>query len=124
MGDDPISRLKDAELKAFLDAMYPNGVDGADVMHEIAPEGWEQSPLVGRMAALGARRRRASPGDTGRVSGDLELITPPAEPTLASVQADWEAQPIKPLEELAELVGLCLWDVFSDNHEVLDVDGR
>ena len=27
-------------------------------------------------------------------------------------------------EELTELVGLCLWDVFSDNHDVITADGR
>jgi len=27
-------------------------------------------------------------------------------------------------EEVTELVGLCLWDVFSDNHDVIAADGR
>ena len=27
-------------------------------------------------------------------------------------------------EEVTELVGMCLWDTFSDNHEVIMADGR
>jgi hypothetical protein len=30
----------------------------------------------------------------------------------------------KAIEEAAELLGLCLWDVFSDNHKVIAADGR
>ena len=28
------------------------------------------------------------------------------------------------IDEPAELLGLCLWDVFSDNHQVIAADGR
>ncbi len=27
-------------------------------------------------------------------------------------------------EELTELIGQCLWDIFSNNHEVIATDGR
>jgi hypothetical protein len=32
--------------------------------------------------------------------------------------------PVLSVEELADLVGRCLWDIFSDNHEVTTADGR
>lgn len=31
---------------------------------------------------------------------------------------------MKPDEEVTDLVGMCLWDIFSDNHEVITADGR
>jgi hypothetical protein len=31
---------------------------------------------------------------------------------------------IESQEEVTEFVGLCLWDVFSDNHDVIAADGR
>ena len=37
---------------------------------------------------------------------------------------DYQPQPVRQDEELTELAGQCLWDVFSDNHEVIAADGR
>lgn len=39
-------RLAESELRTFLDGLFPHGVTGHDVLAEIAPEGWERSPLV------------------------------------------------------------------------------
>ena len=46
------------------------------------------------------------------------------EPTLEEVRKDYEPSPVQQDDEITELVGLCLWDIFSDNHEVIAVDGR
>ena len=75
MDDEVNDTLTDAELRAFLDAMFPNGLAGPDVMAELAQHGWEQS-----------------------------MLAPSASQTS---------------DELTELVGLCLWDIFSDNHALL-----
>lgn len=37
--------LTDAELHALFDRL-PHGFAGADVLAEVAPDGWEQSPLL------------------------------------------------------------------------------
>lgn len=37
---------------------------------------------------------------------------------------EYQPEPVKSDEEVTELVGLCLWDVFSDNHDVIAADGR
>src|SRR4029453_12193252 len=36
----------------------------------------------------------------------------------------YRTTPIEPEREVRDLVGMCLWDVFSDNHEVIDAAGR
>jgi hypothetical protein len=40
------------------------------------------------------------------------------------VRRDHQPTPVNVDEEVTELVGLCLWDVFSDNHEVIAADRR
>jgi len=127
-------RLTDAELKEFFDGLFPHGFAGADVLEEIAPEGWEKSPLLACFhpsvetvfeervqmhrnieELIGIRREREP--------DNLELARKP-EPTLEEVRADWQDEPVNVREEVTELVALCLWDVFSNNHDVIAADGR
>ncbi len=126
-------RLTTRELHSLFDELFPHGFAGADVLAEIAPEGWEQSPLLAcfhpsveqlfkervalhrnleELRRLGLRRR-------GETAGDSR-----PEPTLEDVRREYEASPIEEEEEVTELVGLCLWDVFSDNHDVIAANGR
>lgn len=39
-------RLTDPELHALFDRMFPRGFAGADVLADIAPDGWTRSPLL------------------------------------------------------------------------------
>lgn len=43
---------------------------------------------------------------------------------MEDIRREYEPEPARAHEELSELVGLCLWDVFSDNHDVITADGR
>lgn len=135
MDDDLKGRLTDAELHVFFDRLFPHGFAGADVLADVAVDGWEQSPLLAcfhpsveqvfdesvqlhrNLEALrNARPRRDSGGETDE--------TPSSEPTLEEVRCGYQPDPVKPQEELTELIGLCLWDVFSDNHDVIAADGH
>ena len=49
---------------------------------------------------------------------------PSPEPTLEEITAEHVESPVDPVLECHELIGRCLWDVFSDNHEVSASDGR
>lgn len=124
---DDRQTLGEDELRAEFDALFPVGWAGPDVLAELAPGGWAGSPLAAvfhpspaqvyqesvrahrNLAALG-RRPDAPP--------------PPPEPTLAEITAAHQDEPVEPERECRELVGRCLWDIFSDNHEVLSADGR
>src|SRR5207237_1759447 len=48
----------------------------------------------------------------------------PPEPTLEQFAQAHFDRPAEPEAEVRELVGQCLWDVFSDSHEVVASDGR
>jgi hypothetical protein len=125
--------MSEAEVHALFDRLFPLGFAGQDVLDEIAPEGWERSPLLAcfhpsierifeerllirrNLEDLRRMRRR-------RTGATVAESSP--EPTLEDVRKDYEASPVHQDDEVTELVGLCLWDIFSDNHEVIAVDGR
>ena len=132
--DSQSERLTEAELHALFDRLFPQGFAGADVHAEIAPDGWERSPLLAcfhpsaerlfdesvqihrniESLRMLAERRQVAPLDIASLQ----------EPTLEDVRREYEPGPVRADEELTELVGLCLWDVFSDNHDVNTDDGR
>lgn len=135
MDDSPNPRLTDAELQALFARLFPHGFGGADVLAETAPEGWEQSPLLAcfhlsvervfeeqtqmHRNIEGLRRVRRS-GDNTVEAHEASL----PEPTLEDVRREYQPQPVQRDEELIELVGQCLWDVFSANHDVIASGGR
>jgi hypothetical protein len=62
---------------------------------------------------------------------DLEEIRLPGDPpepppTLEEAEKNSLAYPklVRPSKECEELVGRCLWDIFSDNHDVTRPDGK
>jgi hypothetical protein len=134
MDDWQTTRLTDAELKEFFDRLFPQGFAGADVVQELAPGGWENSPLLAcfhpsleqvfeerlqwhrNTEEMRRLRHKRGPEYSKNESSP--------EPTREEVRADWKEQPINVSEEVTELVALCLWDVFADNHEVIAADGR
>src|SRR5262245_46726117 len=46
MHDHEAVRLTARELYALFDQLFPHGLAGSDVLAEIAPEGFERSPLL------------------------------------------------------------------------------
>lgn len=127
MDDSDGSRFSDDELRAEFAALFPRGWDGPDVLAELAPEGWAASPLAAafhpsaeQMYEEAVRVHR----NLARLGRRPDAPPPPPEPTREEITAGHSPTPIEPERECRELVGLCLWDVFSDNHEVVAADGR
>lgn len=135
-----MNELSQDECRAFLRAMFPHGLRDPQVLAELCPEGWGNSDLFAafhppletsyreylqlqenmRSLDRGTRRREGTPPP------------PDEEPDLSfddfkrKYGTDWaeRGREVDPVEEPAELLGLCLWDVFSDNHSVIAADGR
>ena len=123
-----------AELKKCFDQLFPHGFAGADVVREIAPEQWENSPLLAcfhpgpqqvlkervlmheSMQELPDTRQKPDATETG--------LPPQPTPTIEEVLTEWKEQPINVTEEVTQLVGLCLGDVFSHNHKVIAAGSR
>lgn len=47
---------------------------------------------------------------------------PAAQTYVEDVRREYEPSPVDEEEEVTELLGLCLWDTFSDNHDVIAAD--
>ena len=149
---EPEQRLDDREAYAFLARLFPGGLFDAGLMAELCPEGWRASPLFAcfhpslersyeeylashenlKELTAGIEKRRDP--HVGKRNEDEDENEDEDDPPLdgETYAAEWrerdaERQPQgaeDELEEFAELVGMCLWDIFSDNHDVLDSDGR
>jgi hypothetical protein len=134
MDDLHDKRLTDEELKEFFDRLFPHGFAGADVIQEIAPRGWEKSSLFvcfhpsphqvlkerqKQHRQLKEFRRKFPPG-----ASSLPNRAAQPEPTMDEVLADWKHTVVNVTEEVTDLVAMCLWDVFADNHKIIAADGR
>ena len=116
------------ELKAEFAALFPHGFAGPDVLAELAPDGWTKSPLsavchpsVEQVYEEQVRVHRNMANFPGRKPDAPPM---PPEPTFEEVQSEYGESPVEPQRECQELVGLCLWDIFSDNHDVISDDDR
>lgn len=123
---DPI-RLNDAECDEVFDRLFPEGFAGPDILREIAPEGWAKAPLV-RVFHPTLEQVFAELTDFHR---NLESLRRPGQaleepPTLEDARRSSLSmeRPVCAENECGELVGMCLWDIFSANHDVLAPDGR
>jgi hypothetical protein len=117
----------EAELEAEFDRLFPDGFAGPDVLQELAPNGWENSPLLAAfhpsLAQIYEEARRFH-RNLGNLRRPDDKRPEPPEPTLDGIAGDFRERPIEAEQEARELVGQCLWDVFSDSHEVVGADGR
>lgn len=125
------------ESTALLRDLFPNGLGGADVQTLLCPEGWRDSPLRFAFHPTPERqfeealhwhenllrmRQWARKGNSESVRSQPD--PPPDRATfLAEARSRPDAQQESDEHELARLVGLCLWDVLSDNHDVILPDG-
>lgn len=114
------------ELKAEFAALFPHGWCGPDVLAELAPDGWAASPLV----AVFHPSAEVVHAEQVRMQRNMAALRrpdappPPPEPTLEEIKAEHSDSEPEPQRECQELLGRCLWDVFSDNHDVKAADGR
>ena len=120
-------RLSDRESTSLFARLFPCGLASGDVLTELAPGGWERSPLitvfhpsVDQVYREAVRMHRS----IERLVGARRATSPRPEPTLEEIRHEWREKPIEVEREVRELVGRCLWDVFSDNHDVVAPDGR
>lgn len=119
--------FSEADFEAEFDRLFPQGFAGPDVLQELAPAGWENSPLL----AVFHPSLEQSYEETLRLHRNIcALRRPndrhplPLEPTFDEVARDFRERPVETVREVRELVGQCLWDLFSDGHQVTATDGR
>jgi hypothetical protein len=135
--------LSENEAYGFLESLFPGGLKDPVLIVELCPSGWENSPLFAcyypsprmryeedlkftqnfKRLGLARQMKQEEPRegakdlpDKPELSFEEYLLQNPPVQVVISPQAA--------IHEPAELLGLCLWDIFSNNHEVVAVDGR
>ncbi|RJP37070.1 MAG: hypothetical protein C4547_06435 [Phycisphaerales bacterium] len=123
MTEDP---LHDDERLAALAGLFPSGPFSRDVLDELAPQGWDTCslkavfhPSIDQVYEEAVRMHR----NIESFRGDDSTAEPSPPPTRDEIAADHRDEPVEPLREAGELLARCLWDVVSDNHEVISPDG-
>lgn len=134
------SELSEQEAFAFLESLFPGGLKDPRLIADLCPDGWENSPLFAcyhpspeviyqehlrfsmNLKSLFTFKQR-------RASQEPPLPLEEPEPSFEEFLAKHppEVKPVTPesaINEPAELLGLCLWDIFSNNHDVIAADGR
>ncbi|MBI4402377.1 MAG: hypothetical protein HY581_12190 [Nitrospirae bacterium] len=121
------ARLTEQECCELFGRLFPNGLDDPDLVRELAPEGWERSPLAQvfhptpeQIATETQRLRAAIQRWRGRApQSEKDRLKEPEEVGSRPLSDG----PVRSVEECAELIGLCLWDIFSNGHEVRTAEG-
>jgi hypothetical protein len=110
------------ECRQAFTRLFPHGFCSDDIEQEITPEGWEHSELVRTFHPTAEQcyeERVRLTERLHRLSGKKREL-----PDLAQMRSEHVDTPIDREIEIAGLVGLCLWEVFSSNNEVVDSSGR
>lgn len=130
----------------LLGNLFPRGFGGSDVMAELCPDGWASSSLrlsfhptpeqqyqeavrwrenLERFRNLTAKKKPKDESDKNPSPDPPPLEPlPDRETFLAEARARPDVQDEEDGRELGRLVGLCLWDILSDNHDLILPDGR
>jgi hypothetical protein len=130
------------EMLGFFTRLFPGGLRHPVLLEELCPDGWDRSPLFACMHPSPERcyEEHCELHQTMKsLDDDLRARLPagqrdceiPEEPELSYEEylAEYpeETMPLTAeamVAEPAELLGLCLWDVFGDNHQVITEDGE
>jgi len=129
-------RLPFEQAENVFRSLFPSGLADPAVIRELCPNGWGASPL--RLAfhptpeqSYEERVRFERNSMWWRAAAAKKRGEPPPEPEIPTFEQflrEREESPGRPPEpdatEFARLLGLCLWDIFSDNNSVLDPQGR
>ena len=116
MHQDEIDYLNEAELDAFFNALFPYGILGNDVLNE-----------------FGSRLKWQSPFWLSFARSLFALLPGSWQPPLGIEISNAKYESRNSLESrvlkaerpaVAMHVAQCLWDVFSDNNQVITADGR
>lgn len=119
-------RLTEAQCWELFSQLFPHGLADASLLRELAPEGWERSPLARLFHPTPEQLYQEAVRIHANIQGffahsGLRREDPP--PSLEEVRSSYRQEPIRPGEESADLLGRCLWDIFSDGHEVFTNEG-
>jgi hypothetical protein len=111
------------ECEELFNELFPDGFATAEIMATVAPDGWEKTGYAAYVPTI----QQAYDAEKARKSLQHLMacitagkMTPP-EPfeNFATFEENYQAPTPNPFIDLQETVGNCLWDIFSDNNDVV-----
>ncbi len=114
------------ECNQFFDTLFPNGMASKEIMSDIAPMGWDNSPLNFRHHPTLDEAYKNSVQHhefMQRIMGAVDPEYAKDHPSLEDFSKTFELERPTSESELQELIGACVWDIFSDNNDVV-CDGK
>jgi len=126
--------LPEEDFFDLLEQMFPDGFGGNDVMQELCPHGWKQSPLYlafhptpeqqwDEHVAFQRNMKNLSFRAKDKKNKSDAAPLPDRETFLEEARQKEKKQDESDPTELSRLVGLCLWDIFSDNNDLITPEG-
>lgn len=131
--------LNEKESIEFLETLFPGGLKNVSLQAGLCPQGWEKSPLFEALHPSQKQcydehlsfAKRMKELQAASAKGAGENVAQ-AQEVLESFDEFVEKNPVEELilssqeivDELAHLIGLCFWDTFSNNHEVITAEGK
>src|SRR5437660_608355 len=116
---EPKEWYTEGECDKLFAGLFLNGFAGDDVLAEIVPEGWSEStlrfvfhPTVDQLFFEAVEMHQNLQAFLGE---DTDHAKEP-EPTREKVAAEYQDRPIEVQRDVRELVGKCVWDIFSNEH--------
>lgn len=124
-------QLTDEQCWALLEQLFPNGLCDPALVEALAPEGWERSPLVRIAHPTAEQRYEEALRFRDNLRSLMKVRAPEQAETLPAVSLEAireemrkEDESVNAIKDCADLVGQCLWDIFSSNHDVVTADGQ
>jgi len=124
--------LTDKQALEILSRLFPAGLGDSCLLAEACPEGWANSPIHLAFHPPPEQqydehcrwlRSMAELRQPGHANHDPPPSIPSFEEFIAK-QHEPRQPPMSDLEEWVELLGDCLWDILSNNHELILQSGE
>jgi hypothetical protein len=95
-------------------------------MHILAPQGWEKSPYYRLLhPTLEQQYQEALDWHENlKGGGQKKKEEEKSPPTLEEIKEKYEEKPCYPFDELIQMLGECVWNIFSNNHTVVGPEGE
>jgi hypothetical protein len=123
---EPTKRYSDGGCQTLFASLFPTGFAGKDVLKLRPKDGH-----IPRSSSYSTPHLSRSIGNASSFIATFgnwpwfpkDRLEEP-ESTLESIHADYQDSPVDTTREVRELVAMCLWDVFSNENDVVDRDVR
>ncbi len=117
-----MEQYSDEECEQLFMALFPNGFAGSDVAEVLIPNGWMKSPyvLAFHPTVEQAYQRHVEAHESLKRMIALTKSEKKSElESFEDFKLDYKTGKIKPEIELQEIMAACVWDIFSDNNDVI-----